>query len=58
MPRDNDAISITTGPIPGSKKVYKEGTNGIRVPFREVVLEKSTLLSFIINIILWIHISD
>ncbi|MEE2933380.1 MAG: phosphomethylpyrimidine synthase ThiC [Pseudomonadota bacterium] len=41
MPRDNDAISITTGPIPGSKKVYEEGTNGIRVPFREVVLEKS-----------------
>ena len=42
MPRDNDTISITTGPIPGSKKVYKEGPNGIRVPFREVALEKSS----------------
>ncbi|MDB3953373.1 phosphomethylpyrimidine synthase ThiC [Alphaproteobacteria bacterium] len=41
MPRDNDAITITTGPIPGSRKTYETGPNGIKVPFREVVLEKS-----------------
>ena len=41
MPRDNDPITITTGPIPGSHKVYENGPNGIRVPFREVVLEES-----------------
>jgi len=41
MPRDNDAITITTGPIPGSRKTYETGPNGIKVPFREVVLEES-----------------
>ena len=41
MPRDNDAITITTGPIPGSRKIYETGANGIRVPFREVALEES-----------------
>ncbi|MBL4721939.1 MAG: phosphomethylpyrimidine synthase ThiC [Alphaproteobacteria bacterium] len=43
MPKDNEEIIISTGPIPGSKKVYKSGgANGdLRVPFREVKLEDS-----------------
>jgi len=43
MPRDPDDIVITTGPIPGSRKVYVAGGNdgALRVPFREVVLETS-----------------
>jgi phosphomethylpyrimidine synthase len=42
MPKDNE-ILISTGPIPGSKKVYvNAGTDGsLRVPFREVKLEDS-----------------
>ena len=43
MPKDNEDIIISTGPIPGSRKTYvnagKDGT--LRVPFREVALEAS-----------------
>jgi phosphomethylpyrimidine synthase len=43
MPKDNDDIVISTGPIPGSRKTYvNAGDDGtLRVPFREVVLEES-----------------
>ena len=43
MPRDPEEIVITTGPIPGSRKVYVDsGPDGsLKVPFREVVLEAS-----------------
>jgi phosphomethylpyrimidine synthase len=43
MPKDSDEIVISTGPIPGSRKVYvNAGADGaLRVPFREVKLEDS-----------------
>jgi phosphomethylpyrimidine synthase len=43
MPKDNEDIIISTGPIPGSRKIYQTGgTSGdLRVPFREVKLEDS-----------------
>ncbi|MEX2615717.1 MAG: phosphomethylpyrimidine synthase ThiC [Alphaproteobacteria bacterium] len=42
MPKDSEII-ISTGPIPGSKKIYvSAGKDGaLRVPFREVKLEDS-----------------
>ena len=40
MPKDSDSIIITTGPIPGSQKVYVEHGD-LRIPFREVALEES-----------------
>ncbi len=40
MPKDSETIAISTGPIPGSQKVYVE-KDGLRVPFREVALEAS-----------------
>ena len=42
MPKDSEIV-ISTGPIPGSKKVYvNAGKDGaLRVPFREVKLEDS-----------------
>ena len=41
MPKTRDRVpgadsKITTGPIAGSHKVYVEGPDGVRVPFREV----------------------
>ncbi|MEN3972472.1 phosphomethylpyrimidine synthase ThiC [Sphingomicrobium sp. XHP0235] len=36
------ALEVTTGPIRGSKKIYVEGPNGIRVAMREVHLEPSS----------------
>jgi phosphomethylpyrimidine synthase len=43
MPKDNEEIIISTGPIPGSQKVYQTGGSSVdmRVPFREVKLEDS-----------------
>ena len=43
MPKDNEDIIISTGPIPGSKKIYQTGgaSGELRVPFREVKLEDS-----------------
>jgi phosphomethylpyrimidine synthase len=43
MPKDNEEIIISTGPIPGSRKIYKTGgaKGDLRVPFREVKLEDS-----------------
>jgi phosphomethylpyrimidine synthase len=43
MPKDSDEIVISTGPIPGSQKIYvNAGADGaLRVPFREVKLEDS-----------------
>ena len=43
MPKDNEEIIISTGPIPGSKKIYQTGgsSGDLRVPFREVKLEDS-----------------
>src|SRR3546814_19049839 len=43
MPRDNEDRIISTGPIPGSRKVYQTGGSqgDLRVPFREVALEAS-----------------
>ncbi len=43
MPRDSEGIALTTGPIPGSRKVYVTGgpRGELRVPFREVALEPS-----------------
>ena len=33
------SISVTTGALPGSKKVYVDGANGtVKVPFREIAL--------------------
>ena len=42
MPKDSEIV-ISTGPIPGSKKIYvAAGKDGeLRVPFREVKLEES-----------------
>lgn len=40
MPKDSESIVISTGPIPGSQKVYIEHGD-LRIPFREVALEKS-----------------
>ncbi|HEC90916.1 MAG TPA: phosphomethylpyrimidine synthase ThiC, partial [Alphaproteobacteria bacterium] len=41
---NNGAISITTGPIPGSRKVYQPATvhEGLRVPMREIALEPAS----------------
>ncbi len=36
------ASSITTQPFPASRKVYLEGTRGIRVPMREISLAPTT----------------
>ena len=43
MPKDSDEIVISTGPIPGSRKIFvNAGVDGaLRVPFREVKLEDS-----------------
>ena len=41
MPKDSDSIVITTGPIPGSRKIYKDHGE-LRIPFREVALEASS----------------
>ncbi|MBT5108166.1 MAG: phosphomethylpyrimidine synthase ThiC [Rhodospirillaceae bacterium] len=43
MPKDNEEIVISTGPIPGSRKIYQTGgaSGDLRVPFREVKLEDS-----------------
>ena len=43
MPKDSDEIVISTGPIPGSRKIFvNAGADGaLRVPFREVKLEDS-----------------
>ena len=43
MPKDSEEIVISTGPIPGSRKIYvNAGADGaLRVPFREVKLEDS-----------------
>ena len=40
MPKDSESIVISTGPIPGSQKVYVEHGD-LRIPFREVALEES-----------------
>ncbi len=40
MSTDFEKIAITTGPIPGSKKVYLD-RGGLRIPFREIALEAS-----------------
>ncbi|MEC8201537.1 MAG: phosphomethylpyrimidine synthase ThiC, partial [Pseudomonadota bacterium] len=40
MPKDSENIVISTGPIPGSQKVYVEHGD-LRIPFREVALEES-----------------
>ncbi len=39
-----DPITVTTGPIPGSRKIYAEGSyfGGLRVPMREIALEPSS----------------
>ncbi|MGE0823205.1 MAG: phosphomethylpyrimidine synthase ThiC [Candidatus Binatia bacterium] len=38
-----EQITLTTTPIPGSHKVYVEGTQpGVRVPFREIPLTKTS----------------
>jgi phosphomethylpyrimidine synthase len=31
--------AVKTGPLPGSRKIYIEGNNGIRVPMREIQLQ-------------------
>ena len=43
MPKDSDEIVISTGPIPGSRKIYVNAgaDDALRVPFREVKLEDS-----------------
>jgi phosphomethylpyrimidine synthase len=43
MPKDSDEIVISTGPTPGSRKIFvNAGVDGaLRVPFREVKLEDS-----------------
>jgi phosphomethylpyrimidine synthase len=33
------ARAVKTGPLPGSKKIYIEGNNGVRVPMREIQLQ-------------------
>ncbi len=33
--------SVTTGPLPGSRKVYHQAAPGIAVPFREITLDPS-----------------
>ncbi|MBB4210121.1 hydroxymethylpyrimidine synthase [Rhodothalassium salexigens DSM 2132] len=39
-PDDTDQFHVTTGPIPGSRKVYLE-KDGLRVPLREIALHES-----------------
>src|SRR5262249_17744859 len=35
-------VSVTTGSLPGSRKVYVEAQNGVTVPFREIALHESS----------------
>jgi len=43
MPDDHSALTVTTGPLPGSKKIFVDGTlPGVRVAMREVHLEPSS----------------
>jgi phosphomethylpyrimidine synthase len=41
---NNGAIAITTGSIPGSRKIYKTATvdKGLRVPMREIAMEPTS----------------
>ena len=40
MPKDQTSFSVTTGALPGSRKIYVEGSlPGVRVAMREVCLE-------------------
>jgi phosphomethylpyrimidine synthase len=38
-----DAKVVSIGPFPGSRKVYVQGRNGMRVPMREICLNPTTL---------------
>ena len=43
MPDDHSAFSVTTGPLPGSRKIKVKGTlPGVEVAMREVLLEPSS----------------
>jgi len=35
-------VKVTTGSLPGSRKVYSEAAEGVRVPFREIALHESS----------------
>ncbi len=40
-PKNVKPVQVTTGPLPGSRKVYVEaGASGIRAPFREIALDE------------------
>jgi phosphomethylpyrimidine synthase len=41
-PKSVKPAQVTTGPLPGSRKVYAEAAPGISVPFREIALHPSS----------------
>jgi phosphomethylpyrimidine synthase len=41
-PKSIKPVSVTTGGLPGSRKVYMEAQNGVKVPFREIALHESS----------------
>jgi phosphomethylpyrimidine synthase len=41
-PKSMKPVSVTTGSLPGSRKVYVEAKDGVTVPFREIALHESS----------------
>src|SRR5208337_5115137 len=41
-PKSIKPVNVTTGSLPGSRKVYVEAQNDVRVPFREIALHESS----------------
>jgi len=41
-PKKVEPVKVTTGSLPGSRKVYAEAAPGVRVPFREIALHESS----------------
>ncbi|MBT3069381.1 phosphomethylpyrimidine synthase ThiC [Rhodomicrobium sp. Az07] len=41
-PKKVEPVRVTTGSLPGSRKVFAEAAPGVRVPFREIALHESS----------------
>ncbi len=41
-PKNIKPVQVTTGSLPGSRKVYVETESGVKVPFREIALHESS----------------
>jgi phosphomethylpyrimidine synthase len=41
-PKSVKPVRVTTGSLPGSRKIYVEAQNGVKVPFREIALHESS----------------